>query len=213
MRSADTRAALPARRARGRPSVIDAEAVAGAALRLWSERGYQATGWRDIADRSGVSVRTLLRHFSSKAELAWIGVDASTAQLRRALDAIPETVPLPEAVRTAVVASIAHQAAIRRVGAQWLRLVAGEPELTAGAAAGFRPWIDVLTSYIARRAPHAGAATGHALAVAYQAATFAALLGWSNDGARGDPAAAVDETLRWLDINPPLAAGTEGDTR
>ena len=55
MHAADTRAVPPARRSRGRPSVINAEAVAAAALRLWSERGFEATGWRDIADRSGVS--------------------------------------------------------------------------------------------------------------------------------------------------------------
>jgi AcrR family transcriptional regulator len=208
MRAADTRAALPERRGRGRPSVIDAEAVAAAALRLWSERGFEATGWRDIADRSGVSVRTLLRHFSSKTELAWIGVEAATVQLRRALDAMPETVPLSEAIRAAVVDSIAHQAEIRRVGARWLRLVAGEPELAASAAAGLRPWIDALASFIGRRAPQASWTTCHALAVAYQAATFAALLGWSNDRARGDPAAVVDEALRWLSINPPSDGGT-----
>ena len=44
-----------------------------------SARGFEAIGWRDVADRSGVSVRTLMRHCSSGADLAWIGVERSTA--------------------------------------------------------------------------------------------------------------------------------------
>jgi hypothetical protein len=56
-------------------------------------------------------VRTLPRHCSSDADLAWTCVERSTAQLPRALDATPATVPLSDAIRTTVVDSMAHQAA------------------------------------------------------------------------------------------------------
>lgn len=45
------------------------QAIVAAARQLHTERGLAATSWEDIADRAGVSVATVYRHFPSPAEL------------------------------------------------------------------------------------------------------------------------------------------------
>lgn len=78
----------PASRGRGRPSVVDHDAVAEAAILLWTERGYEQTTWRDLAEATGVSERTLLRHFQTRAAIAWTGVDAARERLAASTAAV-----------------------------------------------------------------------------------------------------------------------------
>ncbi|WP_244970865.1 TetR/AcrR family transcriptional regulator [Gordonia jinghuaiqii] len=183
--------------------MIDSGAVAEAAFRLWRERGFRDTSWADLADATGVSTRTLLRHFPTKADIAWIGVPRATARLRDALAATSPTSALDDAIRTGVVSSVSHDPRVQRVNPAWLRLIAGEPELIAMAPAAYRPWIDELAGFIKRRVPAAPQAVCRALASAYQAAAFAALTEWADAGAQGDSADAVDAMLAWIDIRIP----------
>lgn len=189
-------------RGRGRPTVLDRDAIAEAALFLWSKNGYAQTGWREIAEATGVSERTLTRHFSSKAAVAWSGVESATLRLSASL-ASSKGLPSQQAIRTAVVDSIAHQALIDRVGPLWVRLVTEEPELRAAAPLAFRPWIAVLAEHINLKIPGSPPAIGEALALAYQSAAMAALAHWEQQGAVGDAAHTVDELLQWLDVHVP----------
>ncbi|BDT91432.1 hypothetical protein IFM12275_14080 [Nocardia sputorum] len=191
-------------RGRGRPSVLDSSAVAESALRLWSERGYASTSWSDLARATGISTRTLLRHFSSRSEIAWLGVEPATARLQDALDNAPRAGELSLVIRSAIVESVSHEPRVRRVAPDWLRLISSEPELAATAPLAYRPWIETLARYIASRLPDAPAAICRALATAYQAAAFAALIEWADAGAHGDCADAVEEMLRWMDIHAPV---------
>lgn len=59
--------AEPGLRARHKARTRDELAVA--ALTLFEERGYDATTCEDIAERSGVSVRTFFRYFDTKADV------------------------------------------------------------------------------------------------------------------------------------------------
>lgn len=195
-------AAVPRRP--GRPSVLDTQAVTASALHLWTERGYTTTSWADLAEATGISTRTLLRHFSSRAEIAYLGVGPATSRLRAALDNAPATGDPAEVIRAAVVDSVSHDPRINRVAPDWLRLISAEPDLAATAPLAYRPWIDTLADYISRRLPDAPAAICRALATAYQAAAFAALVEWAEAGADGDCADTVDEMLRWMDIHAPL---------
>lgn len=88
---------------------------------------------------------------------------------------------------------------------EWLRLISAEPELAATAPLAYRPWIDTLANFISGRLPGAPMAICRALATAYQAAAFAALVEWAEAGADGDCADMVDEMLRWMDIHAPAA--------
>ncbi|WP_068165992.1 TetR/AcrR family transcriptional regulator [Rhodococcus phenolicus] len=196
-------------RGRGRPTVLEPEFVAETAFRLWSLRGYDSTSWNDIADATGISTRTLIRHFSTKSAIAWVGVASATQRLRESLSAVPDSVPLGEAVRTAVADSVSHHPRVQRVGPDWLRLIASTPELVATASQAYRPWITELARYITRRNPEVPPAVGRALATAYQAAAFAALTEWAEDGAHGDSADSVEATLRWLDITSQLSSAPD----
>lgn len=190
------------RRQRGRPTVIDPVAVSEAVLDLWWTEGYATTGWREIADVTGISVRTLMRHFPARSDIAWTGVPAATARLAAALEAVPGTTHLGGALRTAVARSVSHDALVRRVAPRWLRLVAREPELAASATAAYRPWTEILAAFVRRHAPDVPDATARAVAAAYQAAAFEALVGWATHG-EGDPADAVKQALRWFHVDPP----------
>ncbi|MFE9787085.1 TetR family transcriptional regulator [Nocardia salmonicida] len=196
----------PASRRPGRPSVLDTMAVSVGALRLWADRGFATTSWNDLAEATGISTRTLLRHFSSRSEIAWIGVTPATERLKVALGAAAPEEPLAVVVRAAIVESVSRDPRVQELAADWLRLISSEPELAATAPRIYRPWIDTLSSYLAGRLPGAPAAVCRAIATAYQSATVAALIEWAESGAEGDCADSVDRMLRWMD--PHLSGST-----
>ncbi|MFE3543777.1 TetR/AcrR family transcriptional regulator [Nocardia sp. NPDC059177] len=193
----------PVPRRPGRPSVLSTTAVASDALRLWTDRGFAATSWNDLAQATGISTRTLLRHFSSRAEIAWLGVAPAIDRLREVLEHAADDAPPAVVIRTAIVESVSRDPRIQELAPDWLRLISSEPELAATAPLVYRPWIDTLSDYLARRLPGAPAAICRALATAYQAATFAALLEWAESGAEQDCADSVDRMLRWMDVHTP----------
>ncbi|MEV0062155.1 TetR family transcriptional regulator [Nocardia sp. NPDC050718] len=201
----------PAARRPGRPSVLDTRAVSVGALRLWTERGFAATSWNDLAEATGISARTLLRHFSSRAEIAWLGVAPATDRLRDALTGAAEDALPALVVRTAIVESVSRDPRIHELAPDWLRLISSEPELAATAPRIYQPWIDTLSGYLARRLPGSPAAICRALATAYQSATFAALIEWAESGAGDDCADSVDRMLRWMDGHLP-GTGTAPDS-
>ncbi|WP_410877239.1 TetR/AcrR family transcriptional regulator [Nocardia sp. A7] len=190
----------------GRPSVLDTAAVSVGALRLWTDRGFATTGWNDLAEATGVSTRTLLRHFSSRSEIAWIGVAPATERLRDALAGAGAEESPAVVVRTAIVESVSRDPRIQELAPDWLRLISSEPELVATAPRIYQPWIDTLSGYLAGRLPGSPATICRAIATAYQSATFAALIGWAESGAQGDCADSVDRMLRWMDPHLPGSA-------
>ncbi len=187
---------------RGRPTVLDRAAIATETFRLWTERGYDDVGWKDIAEATGVSVRTLVRHFARKSDIAWIGVPVATRRLRDALHNTPEDAPVGDAVRRAIVASISDDP-MTPAGPDWIRVVCTEPEIASTAPTAYRPWIAELARFIDHRVPSITPAAATALASGYQAATFAALVVWSESGSHEHAAAAADEALAWLSIPAP----------
>jgi hypothetical protein len=129
-----------------------------------------------------------------------LGVAPATARLRETLSRTDDSTPLSDAVRRAIVDSVSHDPRVQRASTDWLRLIAGEPELSAMAFTAYQSWITELAGYIGRRAPEMPDAVARALATAYQTASFVALTEWAGDGAHGRPADAVDATLRWMDV-------------
>ncbi|MGW6621756.1 TetR/AcrR family transcriptional regulator [Nocardia sp. NPDC055002] len=196
----------PAPRRPGRPSVLDTRAVSAGALRLWTDRGFATTSWSDLAEATGISTRTLLRHFSSRSEIAWIGVAPATERLRDALAGAAPEEPPAVVVRSAIVESVSRDPQIQELAPDWLRLISSEPELAATAPRVYRPWIDTLSGYLAGRLPASPAPICRAIATAYQSATFAALIEWAESGAQGDCADSVDRMLRWMDPHLPGSA-------
>ena len=193
--SSHEHAGTSAPRTRGRPTVLDPEAVSAAALALWSEHGYVSTGWSELAEATGISVRTLTRHFGTKSALAWVGVRGATDRLQAALADLPDDLPVNEAVRRSILASMAHEGLQQDEGRRWLRLISVEPDLAASAPAGYEPWTKALSQYLRSRLPNADEAVCDALAAGYQVMTFRALAAWAANDGPGTPTDAVSVLL------------------
>ena len=78
----------------GRPQKATREAIVQAAWALFEEVGFEAASMSAVADRAGVSRRTLFNHFPHKADLLFHGWDDFMAQFRAALLQQPKDVPL-----------------------------------------------------------------------------------------------------------------------
>jgi AcrR family transcriptional regulator len=72
---------------RGRPG-HDLGAVLAAAVRLFNERGYEATSMDDVAKRLGVTKSTLYHHVTGKQELLRIAVGQALDGLDEAMDEV-----------------------------------------------------------------------------------------------------------------------------
>lgn len=101
--------------------------VASAAARLFGERGWAATGMREVARAAGVSVETVYASFRSKGDLLMAALDVAVVG-----DAAP--VPLDQRPEFAALGS-----GTRRQRAQaTARLVAGINQRTAGVVLALR---------------------------------------------------------------------------
>jgi AcrR family transcriptional regulator len=101
--------------------------VVAAAARLFGERGWAATGMRDVARAAGVSVETVYASFRSKGDLLLAAID---------LAVVGDAAPVPLGQRpefTALGSGTRHQRA--RAAA---RLVTGINQRTAGVVLALR---------------------------------------------------------------------------
>lgn len=80
-----------AKRGRGRPVTTDPSAVGLTALRLFAERGIENVTMDEVAEAAGISRSNIFRLFPSKSAVVWGGMHQFNAELRRKLEANPET--------------------------------------------------------------------------------------------------------------------------
>lgn len=185
-------------RGRGRPTVIDPQTLSEAALRVFLEKGYAAATWADIAEASGVSVRSLSRHFSSKSELALIGISPGWEEFTRILRETPGD-DLDAVMRYCIYAGLQGLTDAGSAGLNWVRLVAREPQLVAEIRSANAPWVLAMKEKVASLRPDLSPALCQAVAGAYDAAVFAGLDEWAAHEV-GQPSEAVDRLLKHLEI-------------
>ncbi|MDT0270485.1 helix-turn-helix domain-containing protein [Streptomyces sp. DSM 44915] len=110
-------------------------AIQAHAVRLFTERGYDAVPVTDVAEAAGVSAMTVYRHFPTKEDL--VLVDQPTGLIAERVAASPTTWPVPHRVGGALVAAAtaltvgAEAAADRRFLLDCLRLMVATPALRA----------------------------------------------------------------------------------
>jgi AcrR family transcriptional regulator len=81
--------ATPAPKRRGRPG-HDQDAVLNAAVRLFNERGYDATSMFDIAESLGITKSSVYHHISGKEQLLQMAMDRAIDGLFEAADEVKD---------------------------------------------------------------------------------------------------------------------------
>lgn len=117
-----------AKRGRGRPVTTDPSAVGLTALRLFAERGIENVTMDEVAVAAGISRSNLFRLFPSKSAVVWGGMHQFNAELRRKLEANPETDIVKLLHTSWVEAMHVLDASLETVRLR-LKLIASSPEI------------------------------------------------------------------------------------
>lgn len=136
---------------RGRPRSTSRRELRLIALRLFASRGFDNTTIEQIAAEAGVSERTFFRYFTTKASVLWTEFETEVEMIRSALDAVPDDMPLMDAVRGAVVAANHYQADDVSEMRMRMHLIATVPALSFSAAEHYEAWERAISEFAGRR--------------------------------------------------------------
>lgn len=197
-------------RSTGRPATIDPDAVAGVALRLFAENGYERTSMEDIARAAGIGRKSLYRYFPNKADLVWGGmepvVEASGQVLENARAGDPSDGDKGDGdtsdsgiLARLRAAAIAGASAIPDLSVTRgrLRLIAEHPELASRSYDALAPQRERARLYLLAQGVSESAACY--LCAAYLGATFEAWMQWAA-GTDADPVPYLVEALGVLRV-------------
>lgn len=174
--------------------------LATAALRLFSERGYEAVTVDEIAEQAWVSPRTFFRYFPSKEDVLWLGSEDQVAVLHSAILARPDNESALDAVHHAMSDlvdgfSIDPEPLILRA-----RIVAETPGLLARDLLEQTKWEHAVKEAIAERldVDVESDAEPALIAVATGGALRVAFGRWIKDGCTGDLRELITDSLASL---------------
>jgi AcrR family transcriptional regulator len=176
------------------------QALVAAALRLFAERGFEATTVADIAEAADVSPRTFFTYFPAKEDVLFAGAKDRIERLRDALAKRAPDESFLDALRRAardILADAAFQADAQRTHMQ---VIGANPALGARALQDLLAAEQVVAAAIA--ADLGVDQTDLQPQVAAAAAVNAlrgALMTWFLSGASGDPQPAFDQALDLLE--------------
>ncbi len=183
---------------RGRPPSTSRRELQRIALRLFDAHGFENTTIEQIAAEAGVSERTFFRYFTTKASVLWAEFETEVATIRDALAEVPESVPMMDAIRGAVVAANHYRAEDVPEMRMRMALIATEPALSFGAAEYYAQWEQAISDFVGRRLGQpAGSLYPLAVGRTVLAACRAAYDRWS-DRADSDLPAYLDAALSAL---------------
>jgi len=110
--------------------------VAGVALRLFEERGFDAVNVDEVASAAHISVRTFYRYFPAKEDVLQVNIDRRAAALRVALAARPTDEAPLHSLRVALAEVVsAEDPVLRR---RWTAVVAATPSVLPGVLGGIQ---------------------------------------------------------------------------
>ncbi|WP_410579140.1 TetR/AcrR family transcriptional regulator [Amycolatopsis sp. lyj-108] len=96
---------------RERKKLLTRQALVNAAVRLFTEQGYDQTSVADIAEAADVSKRTFFLHFPTKEDVLLADGDSRTDLAVRAIEGRRPDAPMREVLTEATKNMIAHTAA------------------------------------------------------------------------------------------------------
>lgn len=161
----------------GRPQVADPDAIARIAVDLFADRGFDPVTMDQIATASGVSRRTLFRHFPSKAALVWYRFFAVFDEL---VDRMAEAPPAPgvAGVREFVRPALQLTPETERNARVRLAIIARSPDVLAAGLEGLEEVRDALQRHLSRGPGGAGMESAVS-AVLVMNAVLAAAMWWA----------------------------------
>lgn len=134
---------------RGRPSATSHAEIEREAFRLFATQGFEATTLDAIAERIGVSRRTVTRYYASKNDIPWGQFDRTLAAFRDLLATMPHSLPLWERVHRGVVAFNAFPEDAEPPHRERMRLILRTPALQAHSVLRYEQWRAVIADYVA----------------------------------------------------------------
>nr|SBO95193.1 Transcriptional regulator, TetR family [Nonomuraea gerenzanensis] len=185
---------------RDRKKLETRAALEHAALTLVAERGLAAVTVEDIAEAVDVSSRTFFNYFPSKEDALIGSGQAAADELCDRLNAVPERVPVLEALR---LMARAEAERLQEQPERWLlrlKVFEQNPSLLPRLVASGSETERAVTAAVARRAGVEPCTSGYPeLATAAAMAAFrVAMLRWSAAGGRPSLTALVDEAFDQL---------------
>lgn len=136
---------------RARKRRLTGQALEDAALRLFTERGFEATTVAQIAAEADVSPRTFFHHFASKEDVVLGDYEARLVRLAEVLSARPPDEPPSTAIRRALLEVAEDYEAERERLLLRARLTIATPAVLARSLELQTRWEDLIASTIAAR--------------------------------------------------------------
>lgn len=133
----------------GRRRSTSWEHISDVAIDLFMVQGFDDVSVDDVAAAAGIGRRTLFRYYPSKSALPWGDFDAHLEHMRALLAELDPSVPIREALRTALLAFNEFDDTERH--RQRMRLILETEALQAYSMTMYAGWRTVVAAFVAGR--------------------------------------------------------------
>ncbi|MBH0123390.1 mycofactocin system transcriptional regulator [Rhodococcus sp. NPDC003382] len=140
----------PSARTGRRPSTTR-EGLSAVGIELFRERGFDETSVDEIAEAAGIARRTFFRYFPSKNAVPWGDFDEHLAHMRAHLSALPEDMPLAEALASALLDFNTFPESEAQRHRARMELILRNPTLQAYSSVMYQGWRRVIAEFVAAR--------------------------------------------------------------
>lgn len=135
----------------GRRRSTTRDEIADVAIDLFAEHGFAAVSVDDVAQAAGIARRTLFRYYASKNAILWGDFEAHLEQLGQLLAEVPADVPLPDALRAALVDFNTFGEMESARHRERMRVILETSELQAYSMTMYAGWRGVIAEFVAAR--------------------------------------------------------------
>ncbi|MGZ6778751.1 MAG: mycofactocin system transcriptional regulator [Mycobacterium sp.] len=125
--------------------------LSNVAIDLFAARGFDEVSVDDVAHAAGIARRTLFRYYPSKNALPWGDFDAHLEHMRDQLAALDPSVPIGDALRTALLGFNTFDDTETARHHQRMRVILQTAELQAYSMTMYAGWRAVVAAFVARR--------------------------------------------------------------